>query len=170
MEPTEHPPRLSRLQESLQGLRPIGWFETLSHWMQDRHGGDTVSGNESSNDSQRGTHDSTPSTPEHQGDEPTSVSSVLDSVANQAVEKAIKDDESDKQYEPGSDIGRIFPALVGGPQRSGRDDLWDTRLLAPPDSKEYKQAVANPPATLSKRDQTAIRLVHALAPHAQDRE
>jgi hypothetical protein len=137
--------------------------------MQGEQGGSTVSENGGKNGS-RGVH-GIPAAPEHQSDEPTPVSSALDSVANKAVEKAIKDEESGEQYEPGSDIGRIFPALVGGPQRSGRDDLWDPRLLAPPDSDEYKQAIATPlPATLSKRDQVAIRLVHALAPHTHDQD
>jgi len=158
------------MQDNVHGLHQVGWLERLRRWMPSEQGRDTVSENGGANDVQQGTS-GTPSPPEHQSAEPTPpVSSALDSVADKAVKKAITDDETDKQYEPGSDIGRIFPALVGGPQRSGRGDLWDPRLLAPPDSDEYKQAIANPPATLSKRDQKAIRLVHALAPHARDQD
>jgi hypothetical protein len=168
MEPAEHLPRLPRLQESVHGLHQVGWLEKLRRRTQGEQGRHTVSENGNNNNSRRGPL-GTPTTPEHQSNEPTPVSSALDSVANKAVEKAIKDEKSGEQYEPGSDIGRIFPALVGGPQRSGRDDLWDPHLLAPSDSDEYKRAIANPPpATLSKRDQVAIRLVHALAPHTQD--
>jgi len=118
-----------------------------------------VSENGRSNNSQRGA-----------GREPTTVSSPLDSIADEAVDQAIEDDKEIAEYEPGSKIGRIFPALVGGPQRSGGGILWDPRLLAPPDSDEYKQAIADPSTTLSKRDEKAIHLVNALAPHTQRRD
>jgi hypothetical protein len=119
------------------------------------------------------TNGSSADTPEQHSSEPMTISSSLDLVAEKAVDQAITEDKRDAQNRPGSGVGRIFPSLVGGPQRSDRGNLWDPRLRASPDSAEYKQArreMASPPSSLSKEDQEAIRLVNALAPHREDRD
>ncbi|HEV3319343.1 MAG TPA: hypothetical protein VG053_06380 [Solirubrobacteraceae bacterium] len=148
METVEPEPRLYRLQSTLQCLHKVGLLDKLPRWMDGEQGGDGVSKNRSSGSPRR-----------------------QQSVVSNAMERAKAMDAQSAAYEPGSRIGRLLPSVIASPARSQDPRLAspDWRLLAPPESNEYQDAIANPKTTLdSDTDQEVISLINALAPRREE--
>jgi hypothetical protein len=162
MERLKYPERLSRQQEFFGQRRIKRWLGRLVGLAKsDPKGGRGAVSSHTGNLGEPGG-----------GAQPTAASPQFGSMARQAVKNAIIDYNTDAENEPGSPVGRLFPSFVASPARSQDPRLasLDWRLLASPDSMDYKRAIVdpNPPSMDSLKSQMALLLINYFAPRRDD--